>query len=59
MNNPDSTPTQKYKRYDEAFKHQAVEHWLLSGKSCRVIAAELGVTTPKACTNGSSSSKTI
>jgi transposase-like protein len=43
MNHPDPTPTRKYKRYDEAFKRQAVEHWLLSGKSCRVIAAELGV----------------
>jgi transposase len=33
----------KYKRYDEAFKRQAVEHWLLSGKSGRQIAQELGV----------------
>lgn len=31
------------RRYDEAFKRQAVEHWLLSGKACRRIAAELGV----------------
>ena len=30
------------KRYDEAFKRQAVEHWLVSGKSARQIAAELG-----------------
>jgi len=33
----------KYKRYDEAFKRSAVEHWLVSGKSARQIAAELGV----------------
>ena len=33
----------KYKRYDEAFKRSAVEHWLVSGKSGRQIAAELGV----------------
>lgn len=43
MNTTETTPTRKHKRYDETFKRQAVEHWLLSGKSGRVIAAELGV----------------
>lgn len=38
----DKTKT-KYKRYDEAFKRQAVEHWLVSGLSGRQIAAELGI----------------
>lgn len=33
----------KYKRYDEAFKREAVEHWLVSGKSGRQIAGELGI----------------
>ena len=33
----------KYKRYDDTFKHSAVEHWMLSGKSARSIAAELGI----------------
>jgi len=33
----------KYKRYDESFKRSAVEHWLVSGKSARQIATELGV----------------
>ena len=33
----------KYKRYDEAFKRAAVEHWLVSGKSGRQIAGELGI----------------
>lgn len=37
------TPKAKYKRYDEAFKRQAVEHWLVSGKSGRQIASELGI----------------
>ena len=32
-----------YKRYDAAFKHSAVEHWILSGKSARIIAGELGI----------------
>jgi len=32
----------KHKRYDEAFKKSAVEHWLISGKSAWQIAAELG-----------------
>ena len=47
MNNPNTNPepSRKYKRYDEAFKRQAVEPWLLSGKSCRVVAAELGLSS--------------
>ena len=39
---PDQTTT-RYKRYDAAFKHSAVEHWMLSGKSARIIAGELGI----------------
>jgi transposase-like protein len=35
--------TTKYKRYDANFKHSAVEHWMLSGKSARIIAGELGI----------------
>ena len=39
-----ATPTTRARRrYDESFKRQAVEHWLLSGKACRQVAAELGV----------------
>jgi len=33
----------KSKRYDEAFKRQAVEHWMVSGQSARQIASELGI----------------
>jgi len=40
MSNPTKT---KYKRHDEAFKRQAVEHWLISGLPGRQIAAELGI----------------
>jgi len=36
-------PKTKYKRYDEAFKRSAVEHWMVSGKSARLIADELGI----------------
>jgi transposase len=42
MNNSEET-TKTHKRYDEAFKRSAVEHWMLSGKSVRQIAAEPGV----------------
>ena len=35
-------PTRK-RRYDETFKRSAVEHWMLSAKSVRQIAAELGI----------------
>jgi len=40
--NDTQTPKRK-RRYDEAFKRSAVEHWLVSGKSARQIAAELGI----------------
>jgi transposase len=42
MNNPDQNG-KTHKRYDDAFKRSAVEHWMLSGKSVRQIATELGV----------------
>lgn len=38
----DTTNT-KHKRYDEAFKKSVVEHWLVSGKSARQVATELGI----------------
>lgn len=34
------------KRYDEAFKQQAVEHWLKSDQPGTQIAAELGISYP-------------
>ena len=43
---PEFTPTAQTKRYDEAFKRQAVEHWLKSGQKGTQIAAELGVSYP-------------
>ena len=33
-------------RYDDAFKRQAVEHWLRSGRSGTQIAKELGISYP-------------
>jgi transposase len=45
MNTPEQPSHSKYKRYDEAFKRQAVEQWLLSGKSCRIVAGELGINS--------------
>lgn len=41
---PECAPQSK--RYDEAFKRQAVEHWLRGGKSGALIAKELGVSAP-------------
>jgi len=38
--NPETRP---HKRYDKTLKRSAVEHWMLSGKSVRQIAAEQGV----------------
>lgn len=34
------------RRYDAAFRQQAVEHWLRSGKPGTQVAAELGVSYP-------------
>lgn len=34
------------KRYEEAFKREAVEHWLRSGKSGTQIAKEMGISYP-------------
>jgi len=34
------------KRYEEAFKRQAVEHWLRGGKNGAQIARELGISYP-------------
>jgi transposase len=34
------------KRHDEAFKRQAVEHWIKTGKLGTQIARELGVSYP-------------
>ena len=41
--NENSTPTRKYKRYDEAFQRSTVAPWMLSGKSARQVAQELGL----------------
>jgi transposase len=37
-------PIQSRRKYDRNFKKEAVALWLNSGKSARVIAAELGIT---------------
>jgi transposase-like protein len=39
----DEKQTTKRKRYDDAFKQAAVEHWMSSGKAAKAVAAELGV----------------
>jgi transposase len=41
---PAATP--QIKRYDQAFKRQAVENWIRSGKSGTQIARELGLSYP-------------
>ena len=41
-----ATPAPTIKRYDEAFKKEAVENWIKTGKPGTQIAAELGVSYP-------------
>jgi transposase len=35
------------RRYNVAFKRQAVEHWLASGKSAQAIGQELGIAAER------------
>ncbi len=35
------------RRYNVAFKRQAVEHWLASGQSAQAIGRELGITAER------------
>jgi transposase-like protein len=37
------TPVKIRRKFDEAFKREAVQNWLASGKSAEVIAQELGL----------------
>jgi transposase len=39
-------PMPQSKRYDDAFKQQAVENWIKTGKPGTQIAAELGISYP-------------
>ena len=39
-------PALQTKRYDEAFKRQAVENWIRSGKTGPPMARELGLSYP-------------
>jgi transposase len=41
-----AAPSPTTKRYDDAFKRQAVEHWLRSGQPGTQIAGELGISYP-------------
>jgi transposase len=42
--NTENQARRKYKRYDEAFKRNAVELWLSGNKSLQQIAADLGIS---------------
>jgi transposase len=42
--NDENQIRRKHKRYDEAFKRQAVELWLSGHRSVHQIAAELGIS---------------
>jgi transposase len=43
--NTENPERRKYRRYDEAFKRNAVELWLQGGKSVAQIARDLGIST--------------
>ncbi len=38
-------PSKARRKYDPAFKLEAVQNWLASGKSAEVVAEELGITS--------------
>jgi transposase-like protein len=39
----ETKPVKERRKYNGAFKREAVEHWLKSGKSAEVIGQELGI----------------
>ena len=43
MNEPVIQPKRSRKKFNNAFKQQAVELWLNSGKTATEVAAELGI----------------
>jgi transposase-like protein len=38
------TSVRERRKFDETFKREAVQNWLASGKSARVVGEELGIT---------------
>ena len=44
--NEEATAVIEAKRDEDAFKRQAVEHWMRSGKSGTRIAKEMGISHP-------------
>lgn len=49
MIKPVIQPKQTRRKFDKAFKQQAVELWLSSGKTATAVAAELGVHAQRLC----------
>ena len=43
MKKSEQTPVKERRKFDPAFKREAVNNWQASGKSAAVVAAELGV----------------
>jgi transposase-like protein len=51
MNNTETEPKIRKKRYDPNFKRSAVELWLSGGKSAEAVAAELGIVARRLSAN--------
>jgi transposase-like protein len=43
MKKSEQTPVKERRKFDPAFKREAVNNWLASGKSAAVVAGELGI----------------
>jgi len=44
MNTQSTTPHRERKKFDKAFKREALEHWESSGKTAEEVALALGVS---------------
>ena len=44
VSNGPAEPIKRRRKYDRTFKKEAVVHWLKSGKSAQLVAAELGIS---------------
>jgi transposase len=43
MKKSEQTPIKERRKFDKAFKREAVNNWVASGKSAAVVAGELGI----------------
>jgi transposase len=49
MKKSEQSPIKERRKFDPAFKREAINNWVASGKSAAVIAGELGIAAHHLC----------